>query len=34
MTELMTTSRLFDAYQRAIDTFRDADRRIAKIPET
>jgi flagellar basal body rod protein FlgG len=34
MTELLTTSRIFDAYQRAIDTFRDADRRIVKVPET
>ncbi len=33
MTELLSTSRLFDAFQRAIDTFRDADRRIVKVPE-
>ena len=33
MTELLATSRLFDAFQRAIDTFRDADRRIVKVPE-
>lgn len=34
MTELMTTTRLFDAYQRAIDTFREADRRIASMPSS
>ncbi len=33
MTELLSTSRLFDAFQRAIDTFRDADRRIVKVSE-
>lgn len=34
MTELMTVSRLFDAYQRAIETFRDADRRIVQVPSS
>lgn len=32
MTDLLTASRLFDAYQRAIDTFRDADRKIVTLP--
>lgn len=32
MTDLLTASRLFDAYQRAIDTFRDADRKIVTVP--
>ncbi len=32
MTELMTTTRLFDAFQRAIETFRDADRRVVTLP--
>lgn len=34
MTELMSTTRLFDSYQRAIDAFRDADRRIVQVPST
>ncbi|MBL8739591.1 MAG: flagellar hook basal-body protein [Myxococcales bacterium] len=34
MTELMTTTRLFDAFQRAIETFRDADRKIASLPNS
>jgi flagellar basal-body rod protein FlgF len=33
MTELVTASRSFDAYQRAIDTFRDADRAVvSRVP--
>jgi len=34
MTELVKANRTFDAYQRAIDTFRDADRRIVTLPGT
>lgn len=34
MTELMTTTRLFDAFQRAIETFRDADRKIVSLPNS
>jgi len=34
MTELMTTTRLFDAFQRAIETFRDADRKVASLPNS
>jgi len=32
MTELVKANRSFDAYQRAIDAFRDADRRIVTVP--
>ncbi|MFO0553010.1 MAG: flagellar hook basal-body protein [Polyangiaceae bacterium] len=32
MTELITTTRLFDAFQRAIESFRDADRKAASMP--
>lgn len=34
MNELITTNRSFDAYQRAIDTFREADRRVVSLPST
>ncbi len=34
MNDLITTSRNFDAYQRAIDTFREADRRVVTLPSS
>ena len=34
MNDMITTSRNFDAYQRAIDTFREADRRIVTLPSS
>lgn len=32
MSELVKATRTFEAYERAIDTFRDADRRIVSLP--
>ena len=34
MNDLIATSRSFDAYQRAIDTFREADRRVVTLPSS
>lgn len=34
MTDLITASRNFEAYQRAIDTFREADRKIVTLPSS
>ncbi len=34
MNDLITTNRSFDAYQRAIDTFREADRRVVTLPSS
>ncbi|MEI8257010.1 MAG: flagellar hook basal-body protein, partial [Deltaproteobacteria bacterium] len=32
MTELVSVTRRFEAFQRAIDTFREADRRVVTVP--
>lgn len=34
MSELVKATRTFEAYERAIDTFRDADKRIVTLPGT
>ena len=34
MTELISVSRMFEAYQRAMETFREADRKIVTVPQT
>jgi flagellar basal body rod protein FlgG len=34
MTELISVSRMFEAYQRAMETFREADRKIVAVPQT
>lgn len=34
MTELITVTRMFESFERAMQTFRDADRKIVTVPQT